>query len=43
VVCRNDAAEEAIKGKIITKDVEIIPENVNNACVDEYVCMQSVK
>jgi len=39
-----DAAEEAIKGKIITEDVvETIPENVNNACVDECVCMQSVK
>ena len=39
-----DAAEAAIKGKVITEDtVETIPENVNNACIDECVCMQSVK
>lgn len=39
-----DAAEEAMKGKIITEDVvETIPENVNNACIDDCVCMQSVK
>ena len=39
-----DAAEAAIKGKVIIEDtVETIPENVNNACIDECVCMQSVK
>ena len=39
-----DAAEAAMKGKVITEDiVETIPENVNNACIDECVCMQSVK
>ena len=39
-----DAAESAIKGKVITEDtVETIPENVDNACIDECVCMQSVK
>ena len=39
-----DTAEAAIKGKVITEDtVETIPENVNNACIDECVCMQSVK
>ena len=33
-----------MKGKVITEDiVETIPENVNNACIDECVCMQSVK
>ena len=39
-----DTAEAAMKGKVITEDiVETIPENVNNACIDECVCMQSVK
>ena len=39
-----NAAEAAIKGKVITEDVvETIPENVSNACIDECVCMQSVK
>ena len=39
-----DVTEAAIKGKLITEDtVETIPENVNNACIDECVCMQSVK
>lgn len=39
-----DAAEARMKGKVITEDtVETIPENVNNACIDECVCMQSVK
>ena len=39
-----DVTEAAIKGKLITEDtVETILENVNNACIDECVCMQSVK
>ena len=39
-----DVAEASIKKKLITEDtVETIPENVNNACNDECVCMQSVK
>ena len=39
-----DAAEAAMKGKVITEDiVETIPENVDNACIDECVCMHSVK
>ena len=39
-----NAAEAAIKGKVITEDVvETIQENVDNACIDECVCMQSVK
>ena len=39
-----NATEAAIKGRVITEDVvETIPENVNNACIDECVCMRSVK
>ena len=35
-----DAAEAAMKGKVITEDVaETIPENVKNACIDECVRM----
>ena len=35
-----DAAESAIKEEVITEDtVETIPENVNNTCIDECVCM----
>ena len=35
---------EAIKGKKISKDlVETIPENVNNGCIDESACIQSIK
>ena len=31
-------------GRKITEDlVETIPENVNNACIDESVCIQSIK
>ena len=39
-----DVAEAAMKGKVITEDiVETIPENVNNACIDECIWMQNVK
>ena len=39
-----DEALEAIMGRKITEDlVETIPENVNNACIDESVCIQSIK
>ena len=39
-----DTTEAAVKGKVITEDiVETITENVNNASIDECVCMQSVK
>ena len=39
-----DEALEAIMGRKITEDlVETIPENVNNACIDESVCVQSIK
>ena len=38
-----DVAEASIKKKLITEDtVETIPENVNNAYIDESVCMQRV-
>ena len=39
-----DEALEAITGRKITEDqVETIPENVNNACIDESVCIQTIK
>ena len=39
-----DEALEAIMGRKITEDlVETIPENDNNACIDESVCIQSIK
>ena len=38
-----DKALEAIKGMKVTEDlVEAIPENVNNACIDESVCIQYI-
>ena len=39
-----DEALEAIMGRKITEDlVGTIPENVNNACIDKLVCIQSIK
>ena len=39
-----DEALGAIMGRKITEDlVETIPENVNNTCIDESVCIQSIK
>ena len=39
-----DAACKAITGSKITEDlVEAIPENVNNACINESVCIPSIK
>ena len=39
-----DEALEAIKGRKITEDlVETIPENVNNACIDQSICIQRIK
>ena len=35
---------DVLRGKKITEDmVEVIPENVNNACICECVCLGSIK
>ena len=35
---------DVLRGKKITKDmVEVIPENVNNVCISECVCLASIK
>ena len=35
---------DVLRGKKITKDmVEVIPENVNNACISECMCLASIK
>ena len=35
---------DVLRGKKITEDmVEVIPENVNNACICECVCLASIK
>ena len=37
-------ALDVLKGKLVTEDmVEVIPENVNNACISESVCLASIK
>ena len=35
---------DVLRGKKIIEDmVEVIPENVNNACISECVCLASIK